>query len=363
MLNQKIKKLKEKILAPYKDIFENFNNVFIFGTKQMGLKVAEVLEKNSILISGFIDNDLNKQGLKINNIKIVSPDEIVDKNAIILIATLTYSFEIEKQLKELGFKNIIPFVPLSLYYDDLAKFNQTINNLVDDVIKNEHEYNKLQDLFEDEISKQTLDYIIEYRKTLKTELFSKINQNRIQYFEKFLGDKIDVFVDGGGFDGDTSSCFIKKYPTYSKIYFFEPDVISLQKAQVNLKQFKNIEYLPYGISDKEEFLKFSASGDLGSFFSETGDLTIKCVALDEIIKEQKAFIKLDIEGSELAALKGATRLIKNNSTLAICVYHKPEDLYVIPNFILSLNDRYKFYLRHYSNSIFETVLYGVVVDD
>ena len=117
---------------------------------------------------------------------------------------------------------------------------------------------------------------------------------------------------------------------------------------------------PYALSDKECFVRFNSNGSLGAAVSDNGNSFVKCVALDDIVEEDYALIKLDVEGFELNVLKGAVKFLKNNSPLMICVYHKPEDIYQMPEFILSVNDKYKFYLRHYTNSIFETVLYAII---
>jgi len=70
---------------------------------------------------------------------------------------------------------------------------------------------------------------------------------------------------------------------------------------------------------------------------------------------------MDIEGAELEALKGAERIIREHKPkLAICAYHKPEDIYTLPEFIKGCRDDYRLYLRHYSPyNTFDTVLYAV----
>ncbi len=71
------------------------------------------------------------------------------------------------------------------------------------------------------------------------------------------------------------------------------------------------------------------------------------------------FIKMDIEGAEYQSLLGALKTIKKyRPKLAICLYHKPEDIIEIPHIILSINPDYKLAIRHYTTCNWETVLYA-----
>ena len=56
--------------------------------------------------------------------------------------------------------------------------------------------------------------------------------------------------------------------------------------------------------------------------------------------------------------KGKT-ILRCRPKLAICIYHKEEDLLDIPLYIKSLNMGYRIFIRHHSNNWNETVLYAV----
>ena len=78
------------------------------------------------------------------------------------------------------------------------------------------------------------------------------------------------------------------------------------------------------------------------------------------ITETVTFIKMDIESSEQEALRGAEQIInRDKPKLAICLYHKKEDMWEIPYLIKTMVAEYKLYIRHYSNSELETVLYAI----
>lgn len=69
--------------------------------------------------------------------------------------------------------------------------------------------------------------------------------------------------------------------------------------------------------------------------------------IDTVIKNSNIecvdFIKIDTEGSELEALRGAYHTIKRfKPKLAVCLYHKQDDWETIPRFISSIVHSYKF---------------------
>lgn len=106
---------------------------------------------------------------------------------------------------------------------------------------------------------------------------------------------------------------------------------------------------------------FSDERNANSSIDANGNIIVQTTTIDEISDNKPiSFIKMDIEGAELEALKGAAQTIQRNKPkLAICVYHKPEDILDIPGYILELNADYRLYLRHYSYTPTETVLYAI----
>ena len=121
--------------------------------------------------------------------------------------------------------------------------------------------------------------------------------------------------------------------------------------------------IPCALWSKTEILTFANGGDFGtgSAISKTGTDTVVATSLDEICNwEVCSLIKMDIEGAELDALKGALNTIKKTRPkLAICVYHKSTDLWEITNYLADNFNDYNFYLRTYYEQTFETVLYAV----
>ena len=94
--------------------------------------------------------------------------------------------------------------------------------------------------------------------------------------------------------------------------------------------------------------------------AEQGDEVIEADTIDNLTGETADFIKMDIEGAELQALQGAKNTIKKcHPVLAVCVYHKCDDLWVIPEYIKSIDSTYQFYLRAYSKYSQELVLYAI----
>jgi len=188
-----------------------------------------------------------------------------------------------------------------------------------------------------------------------------------QYFDlpvlKEKQTENEVFVDGGSFDGRTSVAF-KDWcnGNYKKVYAFEPDPNNQVKCKQLLSEnCKNrYEIIPTGLWNEKTELCFEAISNGSSKVAEGGSIRINVACLDDMISDEVTFIKLDVEGSEYQAILGAQKTIKKyKPKLAISIYHKPEDIWELPELILSLNKNYRFYLRHYSTAASETVLYAI----
>ena len=93
----------------------------------------------------------------------------------------------------------------------------------------------------------------------------------------------------------------------------------------------------------------------------SGDILINVNALDHITLEYPpTLIKMDIEGDELAALRGAKNtIIKYKPKLAICIYHSDNDFVDIINYIHKLVPEYKIFIRQHAPFELETVMYAI----
>ena len=63
----------------------------------------------------------------------------------------------------------------------------------------------------------------------------------------------------------------------------------------------------------------------------------------------------------MEALKGMSKTIHRcRPKLAISIYHNAYDYIDIPEYILSLEPEYKIYMRHYLDSLLESVMFALV---
>jgi hypothetical protein len=85
------------------------------------------------------------------------------------------------------------------------------------------------------------------------------------------------------------------------------------------------------------------------------------VPLDEVfIQEPPTYVKLDIEGGEMDALKGSQRLIREAATIwGVTTEHRMTDLWRIPLFFRSLSNDYDFFLRCHGYEGVDLICYAV----
>lgn len=152
-----------------------------------------------------------------------------------------------------------------------------------------------------------------------------------QYFDVFTPQNEEIFVDAGSFKGETIIDFIKwSNENYKKIYALEP--LKDMYHRIQEMGVLNAEVYNYAAWNKKDQLRFAEQGP-DSRITNHG-IEVKAMDIDSIVKD--------------------------HPRLAICIYHKPEDVIEIPAYILSVVSDYRFYIRHYHLSMSETVLYAQV---
>lgn len=127
-----------------------------------------------------------------------------------------------------------------------------------------------------------------------------------------------------------------------------------------LEQYTNVQVLNIGLSDTNQNVALTSDGER-SRICDNGSGKVCIRKLDDInFDSQVAMIKMDVEGEELKIIKGAERIIKEQKPiLAISIYHKLSDIFLIPRELIKLVREYYFGLRHYTSSYGDTVLYAV----
>jgi FkbM family methyltransferase len=233
-----------------------------------------------------------------------------------------------------------------------------------DIRDNASRYAWVYDHLVDEVSKEHFAKVLRFRLTMDIDHMQGLSlATAHQYFEDFLPLHAgDVFVDGGGYDGETSLRFAARNTAYRRIHYFEPVPTMMGISRGNLAGLRDIRFVQKGLFSRNTRLRFDGGRGDASRLSPSGETEVEMVRLDDEVQEPVTFVKLDIEGAEFEAIQGAAEHIRcDNPTMAVCLYHDQRDFWRIPLRVLEINDQYRLYVRHYTESILETVMFFVPV--
>ncbi len=330
--------------------------VYIYGLGTTARRVERKLAENGIDICGFFeDSEFYMGGMGVEkDVPILSFDDVMGlPEADVVIGFYQFGIAYSKiskgEIPNRGNVYIIhpnPLFDYAYYLENREAFEQTYDWLADDLS----------------------------RETMRAYMDGRMNGVMRSLYDCYVPDQYfipemhlashEVYVDCGMYDGDTIVEFMGRCPDYARIIGFEPDKENIEKFRNRGLPAERMDIYPAGVWSAETVLRFSAEGTTASKVSESGKISLPVKSIDSLgLEENVTLIKMDIEGSEMEALKGARETIQRDMPkLAICVYHKKEDLISIPQYIRSLESKgchYYFYLRHHSLYEHETVLYAI----
>lgn len=373
-----------------KNEFKNFylkyknHNIILFGAASYGRWMLSWLQDIGFTseIVAFSDNNKKLWGEQINGIKCNCLDNILNDypDAVIIICS-SWAEEIEEDLRK-KYSNIdihqrsvwMEYIETQIGYILCGKDQRTLNvaYFLKEFDKNKHKdtflnsMTKVEELLMDEESKEILRKRISFLETGDVSLVLELPYMEQEYFceELFPITETETYVDCGTYTGDTIEKFIKYTKNeYSKIIAFEPDSDNFRilKHTVDCNAFHDVYAYNVATGNAKGKIRFNNMGTMGSFISDEGTESVDVVKLDDFIKEPVSIIKMDIEGAELDTLKGAKNIVETyKPKLAICVYHRWDDIFTIPLYLHTLVPEYKFKIRHHSMCMHDIVLYAYV---
>lgn len=166
-------------------------------------------------------------------------------------------------------------------------------------------------------------------KVLSSNYHYELNETML--LKNYIKPNMTV-VDIGANIGYYTALFSKWTGPYGKVFAIEPEPnnIKLLKKNILANNCKNVEIFELALSDKRDivdlWLNEENKGDhriikyyLHSFDNERKKIKVKCEKLDSLIPRniKVGLIKMDIQGSEMLALRGMTSILTQNKPLYI----------------------------------------------
>jgi FkbM family methyltransferase len=344
---------------------DRVGEIAIVGAAGEGVRLAGLCRDQGIKIAVVADDHPAKIGTEVagQQVRPVASLQEIDRSIPIVIASHRV-LGATQRMRSLGFKTVLPFAALQTMAPDRFPPHMFYDGLLDDLWQNRDRYAQLNDRLADDRSRDVLNAVLGFRQTLDASSLSPVLDDDDLYAPKNLIEFSDneVYVDGGSYDGDTIRSFAKKvHDRFDRVYAFEPDPVTYRTLQSNFAAEPRVEPIHAGLHREKGVLRFKDDGSRGAIFASDGTITMPVISLDDVLGQKPVtYIKMNIEGAEIDALYGAEQAIRRERPkLAISVYHRPSDLWRIPDIVGQFSADYRLFLRQHDGGIIETVLYAI----
>ena len=345
--------------------------VILYGAGFACSVIYSILRRHEIPVLGVADSNATLHGTRTSfGTEVLSLDAALARcpDAKILISSPRYFLEIRRHLvRTLGSDRIFPFDLYHAHYFSGSQLRSYITTHFED-------YVWLYRRLEDELSRVTLDRIIWAHLTGTVENFLLAcsgTEDWYSFRELIHPTGDEVFVDCGAFDGDTILLYDRLTEgRYRAIVACEPNPRIFNEMVRNTGNLSSdrLHLICAGAGSRQGEFELTDEGyfsaiqpdDPSNKTNNGATFQVQLRPLDEITTElglEPTILKMDIEGAEYDALKGARNIISSGKPrLSICLYHRYDDLFRIPKLIESLNSNYRIYLRHQSYAATDTIL-------
>ena len=353
------------------------DRIVIYGAGALGQRTLNGLRANGLDALAFTDRSPAAWSRKIGGLRVLSPEDAAREfgsEAAFVIAVWHPAASggmsaIAAGLTALGCCRVLPLV--WLYWKFPGTFlPHYLWDLPSRVLRSASEVRQAYTIFEGRRSQAEFLRQIELRLTGDAGRV-RAPDGETQYFPSrlFRPREDECFIDCGAFHGDTATEFADwTGGRFRSAWAFEADPSNFEALERTVAADSRLRgrvcARREAVGARRSKVRFTGSGLSGSAISESGDIEVDCVRLDDALAgEAPTYVKMDIEGAELDALQGASGILsQNRPLLAICAYHAQDHLWRIPLFLQTLEPAAQFALRMYRVDGFDLVCYAIPSD-
>ncbi|HEY2972565.1 MAG TPA: FkbM family methyltransferase [Pyrinomonadaceae bacterium] len=350
----------------------------LYGAGHLGRQVLSRLRSLGLEPLAFADDTPAKQGTRIEGVPVVSPREFSDRFGpqavfVVTIFNPAASFlRIKRKLQASADARVVSFLELAWKYHETFLPHYQFQ-LPQEVLENASAIQRAFGLFADEESRRQ--FVAHLRFRLHLDFAALPASNLGDYFPADVVPELPpdtTFVDCGAFDGDTVRRFIERQRgRFREIYAFEPDAENFRRlaeyaATLAAKAPDRIHLFRAAAGARRARMRFDASAGMASALNDAGVEEVEVLPVQDVVIARGAgalFFKFDVEGAEAAALDGAVDLINSaRSIVAVCVYHRPDDLWGLPLKLRAVAPAHELFLRTQGEDGMDVVCYAVPPD-
>lgn len=329
----------------------------VFGASAGGRSLLGFLRGHGLAPCAFLDNARSGE---VEGIPVARPAAWRELGIERVVIGSMYGREMSAQLRAAGFAG--PIADLSALHVDRWRghFGERLQ------ADRAGRIAAARALFADRASRECFDRLLRYRRTLAPE---DLPEATPQYRHPELPVRAgEVVINAGAFDGATSFDYAEAVGPGGRVHAFEP-VASNHRLLVDAIAESPVgaRVVPWrlGLWKERARLRIDTGAEHPMQFriDRDGGEEIDVIALDEFARREGLaridWIKMDIEGAEREALAGAARVLRELSPkLAICVYHRPDDLWELPLQMAELQPGARLHLAHHSQNLYVSVCYA-----
>lgn len=321
--------------------------IVLYGTGDGADKIIARLSEDGISVSGVFASEGFVRDRYYRDMKVESFDGIKTRleDPIVLVSFGSSRPEVIEAIDKVAscFEAYAPDVPVCGGEVFDAGYYNEHKNEIDEVLS----------LLADGSSRNCMESLIKARLTGRIEYLHKAECGKEDIYSLIDLPEDAIFYDLGAYNGDTVKEYLSLFPSISRIVAVEPEPHNYRKLESLKDQIgAKLDPIRAIVSDSCYGSSITASArGRGTRGNPASSKTIatSAISVDSIAKDfdPPHLIKFDIEGYELAGIRGAHDTILNfRPLMRIACYHRSEDIFKIPEEVLKIRPDYKVYLRH-----------------